>query len=456
MVKTVLPSKFQEWRGLDRINHVVHEMRCIFRELSKDDFGIDGEIEVVVPKEDGKGYRTTGGIIKVQAKSGKSYIRQNSAKKFKVAVDKNDLEFWYNATFPVIFVVYHPDDDKLYWKEIKSYVRSSPNVFKPPLTIDFEKATDEFTVACYDSICQIASVSPPRVSTQERERLYSNLLLIKQLPKVIFHAPTQYKMTEQIREEIEGFVPPFCIHAGHLYTFSDLQDSRCTLRKFCDTHYINELPADQWFQDEGDRKNYTFLLNQLLGIHLRRCGLRYNPHFRRNYFSRQNKTDTVFRQNWFNLRTGRSAPARIVAKFYQYGNNKFWRHLAVNLSFKPIGSSWFLQIIPKYFFTTDGETPWDSYKVGPYTTRIKANEHNIQVLNHIFFWADILSQQQPTIELKLDYKTLMVIEKEPLSGIANFAIPNDPAVYEELQDVGQLSLLDELFIGSQEDSNDEY
>lgn len=50
----------------------------------------------------------------------------------------------------------------------------------------------------------------------------------------------------------------------------------------------------------------------------------------------------------------------------------------------------------------------------------------------------------------------MVIEKEPLSGIANFAIPNDPAVYEELQDIGQLSLLDEQFIGSQEDSNDEY
>lgn len=96
-------------------------MRCIFREISKDDFGIDGEIEVVVPKADGKGYETTGGIIKVQAKSGKSYIRHNSNTEFKVSVDKNDLEFWYNTTFPVIFVVYHPNDDKLYWKEIKSF-----------------------------------------------------------------------------------------------------------------------------------------------------------------------------------------------------------------------------------------------------------------------------------------------------------------------------------------------
>lgn len=456
MAKTVLPSKFQEWRGIDRINNVVHEMRCIFREISKDDFGIDGEIEVVVPKADGKGYETTGGIIKVQAKSGKSYIRHNSDTEFKVPVDKNDLEFWYNITFPVIFIVYHPNDDKLYWKEIKSYVRSTINVFKPPLVIAFQKMSDEFTTDCYDAICQIASVSPPQISTQERERLYSNLLLVKQVPKLIFNAPTQYTTTEQVRDEIEGFVSPFCINGGQLYTLSDLRDSRCNLRGYCDTNHINDFPSKRWLEDESERKNYVYLLNQLLGIHLRRCGLKYNRHFQRNFFSGQNKVDTVFRQNWFNVRTGRSAPARIVAKYYQYGKDQFWRHLAVNLSFKLIGSSWFLQIIPKYFFTTDGKTPWDSHKVGPYTTRIKAVEHNIQVLNHVLFWADILSQQQPTIELKLDFKSLLVIEKEPLSGIANFAIPSDPAIYEEIQDTGQLSLFENQLIESGEYENDEY
>ena len=55
MAKTVPPSKFMEWKGLDRIQTVVHEMKCIWRELSKDDFGIDGEIEVVTAKPDGSG-----------------------------------------------------------------------------------------------------------------------------------------------------------------------------------------------------------------------------------------------------------------------------------------------------------------------------------------------------------------------------------------------------------------
>jgi hypothetical protein len=76
MPKTIPPSKFQEWKGLDRISQIVHEMKCIFREISKDDFGIDGEIEVVVEKPDGQGYQCTGVIIKVQAKSGMSYVKR--------------------------------------------------------------------------------------------------------------------------------------------------------------------------------------------------------------------------------------------------------------------------------------------------------------------------------------------------------------------------------------------
>jgi hypothetical protein len=72
MSKTVPATKFTEWKGLDRITLIVHEMGCIFRELSKDDFGLDGEIEVVTPKAGGQGFETTGGIVKVQAKSGKS------------------------------------------------------------------------------------------------------------------------------------------------------------------------------------------------------------------------------------------------------------------------------------------------------------------------------------------------------------------------------------------------
>lgn len=82
MAKTVPETKFTEWKGLDRIQQVVHGMKCVWRELQKDDFGIDGEIEVVTAKPDGTGYETTGSIIKVQAKSGKSYVVSDTADSF--------------------------------------------------------------------------------------------------------------------------------------------------------------------------------------------------------------------------------------------------------------------------------------------------------------------------------------------------------------------------------------
>lgn len=455
MAKTLLPSKRQEWKGLDRVSPIVHEMGCIFREISKDDFGIDGEIEVVAPKLEGHGLTPTGGIIKVQVKSGESYITRDSETNFTTPVKKEDLQYWYNMTFPVLFIVYHPKEDKLYWKEIKSYIQNIPQVFQAPHHIIFDKAKNEFSPKCYEQICDIAKISPPRISTEQRERLFSNLLLVKRAPRFLTYAPTTYKDWRQIRGQITGFVPPFSIVEGHLYTLSDLRHDKCILRTFCDVNRVEELPTKQWAMNVARRNDYVFLVNQLLRIHLWRCGLKYNRDLNRYYFPRQDEARREFKKDWFNIRTSRAAPARGVVKYYTYGRHQFWRHLAVSVSFICIGTSWFLQIVPQYLFTEDGETPCPGEIASPYTTGIKAQQRNIHVLNHLFFWVDILSQHKPAIEIQLDFKTVMVLEKEPLSGIANFAIPFDPAIYEEL-DAEQLDFPGLLSSPLAESEHDEY
>lgn len=454
MTKTVLASKFQEWKGLDRISLIVHEMKCIFREITKDDFGLDGEIEVVRPKADGRGYETTGGIIKVQAKSGDSYVKQDTEESFITPVQKSDLECWYNAPYPVFLIVYHPKDNKLYYKEIQSYVLKTKAIFQAPLHIRFDKSCDEFGPDSFNCVAQAACVSPPRVSHDQREQLYSNLLVVKRGPKSISYAPTSFKTFAEIRKSMPGFLPPFTILGGRIYTFADLIDERCPLRNFCDLTKVETVPAERWSNDEANQREYVFLLNQLLGSHLRRCGLVYSRDFQRNYFPRENDVEKVFREDWYNVRTGRSAPPRIVAKYYQYGLTKFWRHLAANFSFKRIGTSWFLQVVPKYFFTEDGETPCPNDVVGPYTTGVKAVERNLHLLNHVLFWSDVISMRQPVIKLSLYYKTLVTIEKRPLSGIANFAIVDDAAIYEV--DEGQSDLLAPISREVESEGTDEY
>src|SRR5882724_3551523 len=129
MSKTVLPSKRTEWKELDRISEIVHSMNCIWREMTKDDFGLDGEIEVVIPKPDGKGLETSGQILKVQAKAGDRYVVSDTENSFASPVEKNDLEYWHKYNFPVLFIVYHPSDNRLYCKEIKTYLRIAPDAF---------------------------------------------------------------------------------------------------------------------------------------------------------------------------------------------------------------------------------------------------------------------------------------------------------------------------------------
>ena len=444
MGKTVASSKFSEWKGIDRITAAVHEMHCIFREISKDDFGIDGEIEVVVRKDDREkeeAYETTGGIIKLQSKSGYSYIKHDSDTGFHVYVKKQDLELWNGSNYPVIFLVYHPNDDKLYWKDVKAYIKTTPQVFHPPLRVAFDKTKDRFDENCYEAMCDLAQTSPPPVSFRQQERLFSNLLLVKNAPGTITQANTIYQLNKEIWEQAL-WTPPFVIRAGILYTLDDLRNPDCVLRPFCDISTIRDVLAQRWIADEQCRRDYIWLLNQLLSSHLRRCGLRYNRDYRRYYFPREDDAHTEFKRDWFNVRTNRNAPARIVAKYYHYGLDDFWRHLAVELTFEYIGDVLCLQVLPKYLFTLDGQVTCDPEKVGPYTTKLKAVERNIHVLNHILFWVHILSQGTPGIDIQLTSKTLLVIEKVPLSGIAPFAIVDDPAIHDEAEENLQLPLFD--------------
>jgi hypothetical protein len=452
MSKTVSPSKFVEWKGLDRISLIVHEMKCIWREISKDDYGIDGEIQIVVPKEGGEGYETTDGIIKVQSKAGTSYVTQDTPVSFSSAVSRSDLESWYNGTYPVLFIVYHPVEDKLYWKEVKTYVKNTPNIFQPPFRITFDKAKDVFDASWREQLREIAKVSPPRVAYDQRERLYSNLLLVKRGPRSVYYAPTEFKTEQEVRAKLKRHLPPFCVIDGTLFTLDDLRDTGAVLRSVCDTGSIEDEPAMR-FEADNERE-YVFLLNQLLGSHLHRCGLRYSRDYKRNYFPKDLDSDDPVKVDWYNIRTSRSAPLRTVAKHYRYGIDDFWRHLALNVQFKRFGSAWYLQLIPKYFFTVDGEQPYDNERVGALTTKIKAVERNNHVLNHLLFWADVLSQHQPTINLRLFGRKIMTIEKEPMSGIANFAIPNDPATYEE-EDSSQLDFSNTLLMPSRSDEEDE-
>ncbi len=431
MSKTVPKSKFTEWKGLDRIQLIVHEMKCIWREMEKDDFGIDGEIELVVQKDDGSGYRATGRFVKVQAKSGARYVVNNNEVSFASPVEKRDLELWHDATFPVLYIVYSPKDDKLYAKEVKEYVRSDPKSFQAPYRIPFNKQTDEFTVDFFDNVAALAGASPSRIDFEGQELFFGNLLPVTRLP-TMYEAKTEIKKRDEVFDELEGDIPPFWINSNRFRTFDDLFNDASTLRAFT-SGGITKTQGRKAIGDEERNRDYVFLLNRLLKDHLFKRAVLFNKKFRRYYF-RKPKKGKDRKEDWVSIRTGKKAPPRTVAAYYEYGKEKhitFWRHLAASIRFKEIAGTLYLQIVPKYFFTTDGKLPWDSDLVGPYTTRIKSREFNPQVLNHVLFWAYYLADGKRVISLRQHGKVILTAKCQPITAVSPFALRLDPALLDE-------------------------
>ena len=105
------------------------------------------------------------------------------------------------------------------------------------------------------------------------------------------------------------------------------------------------------------------------------------------------------------------------------------------------------------FFTDDGKIPCHPDLVGPYTTSQKAKEYNLQVMNHVLFWAHTLADRKSCIDMTLFGEPLIVVEKEPLTTISPFSIPLDPATYEEPAPDPQMSLFG--WSDSEEDIDDD-
>jgi len=116
-----------------------HTPYIIFREESKNDFGIDGEIEFTITDENNKKV-VTGEILKVQIKSTEtgSYISKENENSFDFKAKKEDIEYWKNHKVSVILVVYFTKTDELYARKISEvdYLMSKTN---KNVTITFDK-----------------------------------------------------------------------------------------------------------------------------------------------------------------------------------------------------------------------------------------------------------------------------------------------------------------------------
>lgn len=116
----VIENYFKEREGVLKVALELNSYGYIFRETPNADVGIDGQIELVNDRGE-----ATGKIVAAQIKSGNSYL-VDKKDHFAFYPQEKHKNYWSVFPLPVILFVYYPNDDRIYFTDLK-YQLNTPN-----------------------------------------------------------------------------------------------------------------------------------------------------------------------------------------------------------------------------------------------------------------------------------------------------------------------------------------
>lgn len=394
-----------------------HKPFIIFREVTKHDFGIDGELEITRKNEQSK-IEATGEVLKVQIKSvnsDNSYMRNEKENTFDFYADPDDIDYWlkhqkYGST--VLLVIVDLRKKSIYVmkiSEVEIHMVQKKGA-KSSLPISFDKTENKLETGRNDFLNLFSTAFKTRVNFDTEEILMSNALVIKKHPKVMYVHQSKFKTKKTIYEKItDDDAPHFVLKADRIYTFREI--TLKDMKKFS-TEILEQQGADRISFDEiVEDVDLTNIFLELLYSHfqheLRRKLLNFSKDYKRFYF-RLNRDQESLEVDAKTRKRNADSKKKVVT-YHEYGKDKFYRHLAVELKVKLFENSLWLIINPKYLFTSDKHNPLPPKSITKYTNYLTSREFNNEYANILHFWKDYLFNGHSDWILNRDEKDAITI-----------------------------------------------
>lgn len=439
MSKIVRPSHIIGERGVnvfaDYCNR--HQPYIIWREETKNDFGIDGEVELTEVNEDGK-IKPTSQTLKVQIKSTQSsasYIQQETDESFSFFPREEDLEYWKSYRvygYDVLLVVFDGREgaDLLYCKRItdidEALVRPKGKRKSQPIV--FSKTENRLVTGQHDFDTKYRASFKSRVNYLAAEVLDTNMFPFKTVPRWLYTYPTHYKTKKDIFKNIaSGEAPYFVIYNSIIYTFVPIEKD---FKPFYE-HVVSEgqKRTEHRYSEVVDtatlRNHFVELLNEYLKDFMRKRGLYYQRDFRRFYFFLR-KDQTEYKVPYRTRRAEKVTEKKVV-EFYEYGKDTFFRHLAVAVKPLFIEDRVYLIISPKYYFTSDRTAPLEPEKTTKFTNYLNRKTFNDGVVDQLHFWWHHLAKgsHEATVFDGSAMNQPSILLSRPIDFTVPFGIPLD-------------------------------
>ena len=225
------------------------------------------------------------------------------------------------------------------------------------------------------------------------ERFLSNMLPVRiNSGQRVFLAPCRESYVPKILDRHRRWtLPPFALHGGLLWTFSDLNEEQNPLRG--EIHgEVRSVTIVELERSPEDQRRLVELLNKTLVDHAESLGLVVHRRHQRIWFPNEEGKE---RRVTYQGRVKRSTRTVTKPLAGRGGRTRRWEHESIGYSFRRYLDSWVLHIVPGWVFTDDGvEKIMRGPKVGKLATRRAARDYNPQVANHLHFWLWVLTRGQ--------------------------------------------------------------
>ncbi|MBS3941354.1 MAG: DUF4365 domain-containing protein [Actinobacteria bacterium] len=360
------------------IHGLVAELGHVWHPRGQQDFGVDGEIELVDPVT----RRALNKLLLAQVK-GRSDLRGETSESFYFVCEQDHIDYWLNADVPVLLLVVKRATKEAWWKDVTSWFRD-PAV-RETGRVEFHKVSDRLELATtgLDWLALGAPSAAPAITTRTvPETLSTNLLPVTSFPEKLYFAPTNIKTFPQSRARLASHgrtrVPvSYLLLDEMIYSFESLKQP--PLEVLCSGDVEVDESAGWAAGTEDQRYRFMRLLRMLLGREFSDLG--YDREDRLNYFRPlDGAIDRV-------VKTPDGRKRTVVVN-----KGGYIRHHAAELRFVDVENEWFMAIQPEYRFTVDGYTKhWNAAAL---KSGIKRLERHGAVRSTLAFWSSYFSSNQ--------------------------------------------------------------
>lgn len=267
------------------------------------------------------------------------------------------------------------------------------------------------------------------LNLDHHEWIHSNLLPVTKMPSNIYGASLPLTPPTVLTSSEVALVPPLKEVLTKAWSLGALKSPKIARFVGCDPKTVETKSIPQWLLWPKQRNWLIELLNKHLQLKCATLGLEYDKDHRRFYFTPDNGRQRIVTYKAFS----RQATRKLAYPYHDKETNelRFWVHQAARLSFVELDKDFYLRVEPAYAFTKDGYSFLASEDIGPLATRRKSGERNQNVFNHLIFWREML--RGPGDDIRIDFgDQSMIISKMYESGKADFGIPSDSALLQEI------------------------